>query len=189
MKTQDGKRLMGFVVIVAVGMVLFGGIGLQVAIAQDSDDFGRRVAGLYFVTETTTGVVHLISLHADGNFQGISSEQEGGVPEFNPFSDQVGTWIQTGPREITAKVIDITYNRNPMTLFGFGVVRYVLTFDEDFNTVTGPLEGGVIGPDGDPNDLQAEFLFTFAAPLEGARVPVQFPDGFPVAPPTTRAKP
>ncbi len=186
MKTQNRTHWLGFVGIVAVVMVLLGGFGLHVATAQDgADDFGRRVAGLYFVRETTTGVVHLISLHADGNFQGISSEQEGGVPEFNPFSDQVGTWIQTGPREITAKVIDITYNRSPMTLFGFGVVRYVLTFDEDFNTFTGPLEGGVIGPDGDPNDPQAEFLFTFAAPLEGARVPVQFPEGFPA----TRAKP
>ncbi len=186
MTGQNRKRLMGLVGMAAMMIVLLGGLGLQVSTADSQDeDFGKRVAGLYFVTETTTGVKHLISLHADGNFQGISSEQEGGVPEFNPFSDQVGTWIQTGPRELTAKVIDLTYNRDPMTLFGIGVVRYVLTFDDDFNVVTGPLEGGVIAPDGDPNDLQAEFLFTFAAPLEGARVPVKFPKGFPVPPQTT----
>ena len=174
------KWLVGFGVIGLVVTVLLGSFGLQVSTADDDDDdFGEKVAGLYFVTETTTGVIHLISLWADGNFQGISSEQEGGVPEFNPFSDQVGTWVKTGRREITAKVIDITYNRDPMTLFGFGVVRYVLTFDDDFNAVTGPLEGGVIGPDENPNDPDAEFLFTFDAPLEGERVPVRFPDSFP----------
>ncbi len=180
MRGQNSGRVMGIVVMALVAMVWFGGLNLNIISAEGPDaDFGKKVAGLYFVTETTTGVKHLISLYADGNFQGISSEQEGGVPEFNPFSDQVGTWMQTGERELTAKVIDLTYNRDPMTLFGIGVVRYVLTFDDDFNTVTGPLEGGVIAPDGNPNDLEAEFLFTFAAPLVGERVPVQFPTSFP----------
>lgn len=142
-------------------------------------NFGERLAGLYFVTDTTTGARHLISLWADGNFQGISSEQEGGIPEFNPFSDQVGTWKRTGRRQITAKVIDMTYNRDPMTLFGFGVVRYVLTFDKGFKTATGKSEGGAIGPSGNPNDLDAQFLFTFAASLTAERVPIRFPQGFP----------
>lgn len=140
------KRFTGFGMFLMVVSLSLSVLYPRQAAAQNNLDtmlnFGRRLAGLYFVTETTTGVQHLISLWADGNFQGISAEQEGGVPEFNPFSDQVGTWKRTGRREITAKVIDITYNRDPMTLFGFGVVRYVLTFDDDFNAVTGRLEGG-----------------------------------------------
>ncbi|MEM7127800.1 MAG: hypothetical protein AAF702_15820 [Chloroflexota bacterium] len=174
------RKIVALVTVVVIITSL--GVGCVMSpyeIAEANSTEPIPVAGLYFVTETTTGVQHLVTLWEDGNFQGISSEQEGGVPEYNPFSDQVGTWEQTGPREITAKVVDITYNRDPMTLFGFGVVRYVLTFDETFETVTGVLEGGVIGPEDEPHNLDAEFLFTFDAPLEGERVSIEFPEQFP----------
>lgn len=179
MKFRNMNIIVSTFVIVAV--LSLGGLYSHEAAARDNfkrSNFGERVAGLYFVTESTTGAQHLITLWDDGNFQSISSIQEGGAG-FNPFSDQMGTWKKTGRREITAKVIDMTYNFDPMTLFGFGVARYVLTFDKNFKRITGTTEGGVISADDKPTDLDAEFLFTFGSPLEGERVPVRFPEGFP----------
>lgn len=138
--------------------------------------FAKRIAGLYLVrsavvSEDDEVSMRLVSLTADGNWFGTHSDQH---DQQNPtrFSDQHGVWKRSGPREITAEVLD--FDLDPSTGKATGVVRvrFVVRFNWDLRTVTGEYVGQIFALDQDPFDPDAVPIGGFDNTFTGHRLTV-----------------
>ena len=148
-------------------------VGFHPATAEAGDeDFSKRIAGTYVLTAAQRDIPHpytfLLTLFADGNLSSVQALQFGlGIPGFAPFSDQQGVWQKTGNREITGKVVDLTYDRSDGAPLFNCVATFVIQFDADFKEVNGTKDGKCFDPVAvnplDPGDAKPlrEFTVTF----------------------------
>jgi hypothetical protein len=136
---------------------------------QAEEDFGNRVAGTYFV-EQSSGSFRLITLHSDGGLSAIDSSQGGSLIEKGvEFSSQHGSWQHKGAQDLVATVIDFGVGAD--TKVGTTVATYELSFGGDFDTVKGAITLLFFAPgvnpfadDAKPIDDPAEIT------VEGTRV-------------------
>jgi hypothetical protein len=133
---------------------------------QADEGFGERVAGTYFV-EQSSGAFRVITLNSDGGLSAIESSQGGsqGVE----FTSQHGTWQQNGAQALIATVIDFGLGAD--TTVGTTVATYELSFGRGFDTFEGvitllPFAPGVnpFADDAEPIDDPVEIT------VEGSRV-------------------
>lgn len=101
---------------------------------QANEGFGERVAGTYFV-EQSTGSFRVITLNSDGGLSAIESSQGGSLIEGVEFTSQHGTWQQNGAQALIATVIDFGLGAD--TTVGTTVATYELSFGRGFDTVEG----------------------------------------------------
>jgi hypothetical protein len=128
----------------------------QVSQADDEADLGKEIAGTFLGVQTETAQIMQIS--EDGNLSMILSIQFTGGAADLVFSNALGSWIKTGEREITAKAIDLDFEKGDGSFAGVGVSTYVISFDEKFQTASVASEGAVYplgvsplqDPDADP---------------------------------------
>jgi hypothetical protein len=102
---------------------------------QATEGFGERVAGTYFV-EQSTGSFRVITLNSDGGLSAIDSSQGGSLIEKGvEFTSQHGSWQQNGAQALIATVIDFGVGAD--TTVGSTVATYELSFGRNFDTVEG----------------------------------------------------
>lgn len=113
------------------------------AAESDDRDFGRLVAGTYVVSLTPEqGISRILTIAADGNLSSMQSVQFSGVGG-SAFSNQQGSYTRTGPREITAQVVNINIDAATQEFNGIAIATYILTFDQRFQAVHGQVDGKV----------------------------------------------
>jgi hypothetical protein len=144
------------------------------------EDFGKRIAGTYVITAVQADIpqpyTFLLTLFADGNVSSVQALQFGlGIADFAPFSDQQGVWKKTGKHEITAKIVDLTYNRSDGAPLFNCVATIVMQFDADFQQISGTQNGMCFEPTTvnllDPGD--AKPLREFRVTFKGQRMTVE----------------
>jgi hypothetical protein len=119
---------------------------------QANEGFGERVAGTYFV-EQSTGSFRVITLNSDGGLSAIAS-QGSSVFEGVEFTSQQGTWKQNGAKDLIATVIDFSLGTD--TTGGTVVATYELSFGRGFDTVEGVITLLAFAPGVNPFDDDAE---------------------------------
>jgi hypothetical protein len=132
--------------------VLLFSLWLPSGVAADTDhgDFGKHIAGVYVVSLTPEqGISRILTISADGNLSSIQSVQFRGVAGL-AFSNQQGVYKRTGPREITAQVVDIDTDPATQEFLGVAIATYILTFDESLRSVHGQVDGQVFAPGVNP---------------------------------------
>jgi hypothetical protein len=159
------KRLVHYV----FGLVFAtGGLLALPGDGQANQGFGERVAGTYFVEESS-GSFRVITLNSDGGLSAIDSSQGGSVFEGVEFTSQHGSWQQNRPHALVATVID--FGLGPDTTGGTTVATYELSFGRGFDTVEGVITLLFFAPgvnpfieDAEPIDEPVEITF------EGSRI-------------------
>jgi hypothetical protein len=102
------------------------------------EEFGDRVAGTYFV-EQSSGSFRVITLDRNGGLSAIDSSQgrslikEGAVE----FTGQLGSWQQNGAQDLVATVINFGLGTD--TKVGTTVATYEMRFGGDFDNVKGAI--------------------------------------------------
>ena len=132
--------------------VLLFRLWLPYGVAADTDngDFGKHIAGVYVVSLTPEqGISRILTISADGTLSSIQSVQFSGVAGL-AFSNQQGVYKRTGPREITAQVVDIDTDPATQEFLGVAIATYILTFDESLRSVHGQVDGQVFAPGVNP---------------------------------------
>jgi hypothetical protein len=160
---------MGRLVHATFGLVFAaGGLLALPGDGQANEGFGERVAGTYFV-EQSTGSFRVITLNSDGGLSAIESSQGGSLIEGVEFTSQHGTWQQNGAKDLIATVIDFGLGAD--TTVGTTVATYELSFGRGFHTSEGvitllPFAPGVnpFADDADPITDPVEIT------VEGSRV-------------------
>ena len=66
------------------------------------------------------------------------------------FSNALGSWEETGKREITAKAVDVDFRPKDGTFAGVGAATYVIEFDEKLQAATVSSKGAVYPPGVNP---------------------------------------
>jgi hypothetical protein len=123
--------------------------------------FGLRIAGTYLNENYVLNGVpipptfkNLATLSADGTYVATETNDfdllENEVPPGDGFeSPQHGTWVRTGPREITT--VGLYFDYDVLGQVEFIVkVRLVGHYSDDFNTGNFSFEIELFPPDGDP---------------------------------------
>ena len=141
-----------------VGILVFGIIGNAMADSRRADS-DNNIAGSYLITHDGTGSRDVITIGADGTFV-MTSSDEGPFQ----FSSSQGAWKRTGRRTIAAKVVNFDFDDH-----GVGIVRFDISFDRGFRTVSGSFTGAVI-PDSVPDPLSADFDAQFSDSFTGRRI-------------------
>jgi hypothetical protein len=164
------------------------------AIANGDGDFGKKIAGSYLAEfseptgsgEAMTGQA-VVTFGADGTYLGAETIAFGAdhPPRFK--SGKHGTWMQTGPRELTLTQLGFDYGPeqdNPVPVFGLenrvtGTVRLIttITFDENFETFSeeGVVEIFLVVDGADPLDPNAAATVgPFDHSATGRRIPAPF---------------
>jgi hypothetical protein len=132
--------------------VLLFRLWLPYGIVADTDngDFGKHIAGVYVVSLTPEqGTSRILTISADGNLSSIQSVQFSGVAGL-AFSNPQGVYKRTGPREITAQVVNIATDPATQEFLGVAIATYLLTFDESLRSVYGQVDGQVFAPGVNP---------------------------------------
>ena len=133
------------------------------AVADKHDSaIGGKIAGTYLLNEDDDGGFRIVTITADGSWFGIHSYQFK-----NTFSNQQGSWKQTGERKITARTLNFTLLDD-----GVGSSRFNFTveFDNAFQQVSGHLTGKMFSPGVDPLDPVAVPIRTFSNTFSGKRL-------------------
>src|SRR5262245_33313977 len=101
------------------------------ALADEQAGLGHQIAGTYLAVMADRSLV--LQINQDGNLSFIFSIQfsSGGVLGAS-FSDTLGSWKKTGPREITAGTVDLAYESGPGSFLGTASTTYVIKFDQKF---------------------------------------------------------
>ena len=136
---------------------------------QTTEGFGERVAGTYFI-EQSTGSFRVITLTSDGGLSAIDSSQGRSLIEKGvEFTSQHGSWQQNGAQALIATVIDFGVGAD--TTVGTTVATYELSFGRNFDTAEGVFTLLFFAPgvnpftdDAEPIDEPVEFT------LKGSRV-------------------
>jgi len=129
---------------------------------KNDSTIGEKIAGTYLLNEDDDGGFRIVTITADGNWFGIHSYQFK-----NTFSNQQGSWKQTGERKITAGTLNFTLLDD-----GVGSSRFNFTveFDNTFQQVRGYLTGKMFSPGVDPLDPVAVPIRTFSNTFTGKRL-------------------
>jgi hypothetical protein len=172
---RKNRALSSLIVFALAALVALGASGPAAADANPSPFVGT----FFSLTETgaavETGLV--ITIFKDGNIHflwGAGTTELAG----NAFTHEIGVWKKTGPREITARVLNFNFlyptNTDPAgVIVGNGIDDYVITFYGDFDTISGTFNGTVYAPDVNPaNPFGETPLYTFDGDFEGERITV-----------------
>ncbi len=152
--------------LLALGSLLL--VSPSYADSDDSGSFAKRVAGSYFIQQAVSPTSQrILTLTSDRTWFSIATEQ----PVFG-FTDQQGTWKRTGPREITARVLDFDFGSPDGPRVAEGI--YVVSFSNNFRNITGvvqvvvfPVGADPLDPDQEPEDVFSPDTF------EGQRIEVE----------------
>ena len=137
--------------IVTATFVWSSAVGM--AVAENGQDFGERIAGTYLSNTEDDAVI--LQLGRDGNLTVILSEQFlnlGVIGE--SFSDTLGTWKRAGSRKIVASAVDIAFDGE--VFVGVAAAKYVVSFDHPFRTAFLSCTGALFPPGVDPFAKDAE---------------------------------
>jgi hypothetical protein len=132
---------------------------------------GRLVAGTYVVSLTPAqGLSRILTISADGNLSSMQSLQFSGIGGF-AFSNQQGAYKRTGPREITAQVVNLNTAPDTQEFQGIAIATYILTFDQRFQSVHGQVDGRVFAAGVNPlHPDSATPLLTFTDTFDLQRI-------------------
>ena len=154
-----------------------GGLMALPGDGQANEGFGERVAGTYFVEESSgssieesSGSFRVITLNSDGGLSAIDSSQGRSlIEEAGEFTSQHGSWQQNGPHALVATVID--FGLGPDTTGGTTVATYELSFGWNFDTFEGVITLLFFAPGVNPFTEDAEPIGEpVEVTLEGSRV-------------------
>ena len=118
------------------------------ALADSEAGLGKKIAGTYLGVQKDSA--QILQISADGNLSMILSIQFSGGAAGLRFSNALGSWRETGEREITAKAVDIDFRPEDGTFAGVGAATYVIRFDESLQTAIVSSKGAVFPPGVNP---------------------------------------
>jgi hypothetical protein len=114
-----------------------------------------NIAGIYIVARSPdVGPSRILKINSDGTLTSIQSTQLGRGAADTTFSNQMGVWTPINPQTIHATVFDFVYDVE--AFFGTTIASYTLEFSEDFQMVTGVVEGRVFAPGVNPLEPSSE---------------------------------
>ncbi len=135
-------------VVAAVGLVA---LGAKFASA-DPQDQGAGFAGTYYASLPERA--EIMTLHKDGTAgMTLSDQVTAGAGGFT-FSDSLGSWRVSGPRQLSARFLNLNFDvTGPFATFsGIAVVDYALSFSADRDTFTASCNGKIFPSGQDPLD-------------------------------------
>ncbi len=136
--------------LVSLALVLLGLLGTSRANAND-------FAGTYLASLPTRA--EILQLHADGTAEIILSDQvTAGAGGFT-FSNSLGSWKVAGPRQLTARYLDLDFAGTSFS--GTAVVDYVYHFGADFLTIDTSCQGKIFAPGVEPFNPSSVPYVTF----------------------------
>ena len=118
------------------------------ALADDEAGLGKKIAGTYLGVQKDAA--QILQISEDGNLSVILSIQFSGGAAGLRFSNSLGSWKNTGEREITAKVVDVDFRSKDGTFAGVAAAKYVIKFDKKLQTASVTYEGAVFPPGVNP---------------------------------------
>lgn len=110
------------------------------------------VAGTYVATLPDRA--EILQLHRDGTAgMTLSDQVTSGAGGFT-FSDSYGTWERTGPRRVSARMVNLNFDVTgpDATYSGAAVVDYVLQFGPHMRGFAASCQGRIFPPGVDPLD-------------------------------------
>ena len=120
----------------------------------ENKGFSKKVSGTYLSVEGKETI--LLQIIQDGNLTAIFSSQFSGGALDDPFSNSLGAWERSGKREITAQVVDITFQGQGGGLVGVGAGKFFIRFDKTFQSAKFRCRGAIFPPGVNPFDRDAE---------------------------------
>ncbi len=118
------------------------------ALADNEAGLGKKIAGTYVGVQKDSA--QILQISEDGNLSMTLSIQFSGGAAGLRFSNALGSWKETGEREITAKAVDIDFRPEDGTFAGVGAATYVIKFDKELQTATVSSKGAVFPPGVNP---------------------------------------
>ncbi len=118
------------------------------ALADDEAGLGKKIAGTFLGVQKDAA--QILQISEDGNLSAILSIQFSGGAAGLRFSNALGSWKETGKREITAKAVDLDFRPEGGTFAGVGAATYVIKFDRKLRTASVTSEGAVFPPGVNP---------------------------------------
>ena len=118
------------------------------ALADDEAGLGKKIAGTYLGVQKDAA--QILQINEDGNLSMILSIQFTGGAAGLRFSNALGSWKETGEREITAKAVDLDFRPEDGAFAGVGASTYVIRFDKKLQTASVTSEGAVFPPGVNP---------------------------------------
>lgn len=129
---------------------------------KNDSAIGEKIAGTYLLTEDDDGGSRIVTITADGNWNGIHSFQFD-----NKFSNQQGVWEKTENRKITVRTLDFISLKDGV---GSALFNFIVEFDNAYQQVSGELSGKIFAPGVDPLDPVAVPIKTFNNTFSGKRL-------------------
>jgi hypothetical protein len=146
------------------------------SLAAASPGNGGDLTGTYVATLPDRA--EILQLHRDGTADLTLSDQvTSGAGGFT-FSDSLGSWKRSGPKQISARFLNLNFDVTgpAATYSGVAVVDYVLEFSQNGRRFAASCEGEIFLPGDDPFDPASIPVATFdCAYLDGffyQRVPL-----------------
>ena len=118
------------------------------ALADDEAGLGKKIAGTYLGVHKEAA--QILQISEDGTLSMILSIQFSGGAADLRFSNALGSWRETGERQITAKAIDLDFRPEDGGFAGVGAATYVIEFDKKLQTASVTSEGAVFPPGVNP---------------------------------------
>ncbi len=116
---------------------------------------GQKSAGTYLAIGDSAWI---LQISQDGNLRHIFSKQFSGGVLHLPFSNSWGSWKETGEREMTAKMVNLTFKSGTREFMGVAGATWVIKFDEEFLTANVTYKGAIFPPGVNPFDRNARPL-------------------------------
>ncbi len=141
-----------FIAMAVLGLLALAGCVSQgqvsPALADDEAGFSKRIAGTYLGVQKDAA--QILQISEDGNLSMILSIQFSGGAAGLRFSNALGSWKETGKREITAKAVDLDFRAEDGAFAGVAAATYVINFDEKIQTAIVSSKGAVFPPGVNP---------------------------------------
>lgn len=109
-----------------------------------------RFAGTYVASLPERA--EILQIHRDGTVeQTLSDQVTAGAGGFT-FSDSLGSWKVTGPRTLSARLVNLNFDLtgSAPAFSGIAVVDFTLQFAPSFRTFTASCQGKIYPPGQDP---------------------------------------
>jgi hypothetical protein len=137
------------VALIAVATFLVSGQAVR-ALADEEGGLGDKIAGTYLAV-MENGEAQILQISQDGNLSFIVSFQfSGGGVLGALFTDTLGSWKNTGQREITAGTINLGFLNGSGFFIGVAAATNVIKFDQKFQTGTMTCQGRIFPRGVDP---------------------------------------
>jgi hypothetical protein len=123
-------------------------LGTHVASAQPSS--GNHYTGTFVASLPDRA--EILQIHEDGTVgQTLSDQVTAGAGGFT-FSDSFGSWKVSGPRTLSARLVNLNFDLtgSAPAFTGVAVVDFTFVFAPDFNTFTGSCNGKIYPTGQDP---------------------------------------